>query len=167
MYLPQLSTATSSHLLWIHETGLCTEVSQCHQATLHVRAMGNQIQISRNEALLPPCLAPFKAFRWLILPIPVSWGQPLASRLKAIPTDQLCAHQPRDNWHRTRDGAHLLQHNGAIPRLSPPFHSLLSDSSPWNSTPHAGCLDVKNNTKILNSSMVKVLFKRCLVTAQT
>lgn len=34
--LPQLSTATSSHLLWIHETGLCTEVSQCHQATLQM-----------------------------------------------------------------------------------------------------------------------------------
>lgn len=36
LYLPQLSTATSSHLLWIHETGLCTEASQCHQATLQI-----------------------------------------------------------------------------------------------------------------------------------
>ena len=35
--LPQLNTATFSHQLWIHETGLCTEVNQYHQAILQIQ----------------------------------------------------------------------------------------------------------------------------------
>lgn len=169
LYLPQLSTATSSHLLWIHETGLCTEASQCHQATLQI---WEQWETKSRWVRTKP-LSPF-AWPGLFWDIQVahstcspflrtaSWQQPESNSLQpALSTAAL--------WYLILQ--HVMQHifcSTMEPFLAwaHSFDFLLSDRAPYGRTYHKLYVWMSRATQ--KSSILLwgnlVLFKRCLVT---
>lgn len=149
LYLPQLSTATSSHLLWIHETGLCTEASQCHQATLQMwEQWGTKSSAVRMK--------PFSPLAW---PAFIQVAHSACSPFLRTASCQ----QPRSNPHHPALSTPALWHlasnrwwSTSAAEWSPPTEFPVWHNSPGKSTPQAACLDVNNNTKILSSSLVKL-----------
>lgn len=87
-------------------------MSSSHPAD--VRTVGNQLQISENEALLPSHLAwllRHSGSSFYLFPFP-------EDSQKQFPTKELCHTTP---MIFDSTGAHLLQHSVALPRLSPPI----------------------------------------------
>lgn len=137
LYLPQLSTATSSHLLWIHETGLCTEASQCHQATLQIwEQWGTKSRLVRMK--------PFSPLAWPGF----FWGIQVAHSTCSPFLRTASCQQPESNSHQPALCTaalwylilqHLMEHifcstMELFLAWAHPFDFLLSDRAPHGRT---------------------------------